>query len=300
MVEIAKTHIQEKYKERFDVVMPAFLSFVFIWSFLFANHKVNFFSDMSQNELIVFLKWFLKSANPSLLFMVLLRWTSEFPFSLLKRRKRETLFLFVFTWLIITCIKTFDFVWLWAVFVLVVLILVLPERISPFMVAGAMSFLMGVLSGKWAWFQDELKIFIQTPFIFLVFNSAKKHKVLSIIFASFTISVVIRGIGFLGGLTALFFKSVEIAFGETKKVEILSALVVSPFLFFCGYFYFLEFQKGIPFQEPYAFLSKIHLPFVISSAYIIIYVAGMWLFPKLKRDQIKFLKLKIQDKKRKK
>ena len=292
MGEIDKTHSQEKYKERFDVLIPVLLFFVFIWAFLFANHKVNFFGDISQDKLIVFLKWYLKTANPSLLFMVILRWTSELSFLPLKRRKRETLFLFVFTWLIITCIKTFDFVWLWSVFVLVVLILVLPERISPFMVAGAMSFLMGVLSGKWAWFQDELKLFIQTPFFFLVFNSTKKHKILSIIISSFILSLVIRGIGFLGGLTALFFKSIELAFGETKKVEILSALVVSPLLFFCGYFYFLEFQKGIPFQEPYAFLSKIHLPFVISTTYIIIYIVS--------QIKIKFLKLKIQEKKRKK
>ncbi|GBD02953.1 hypothetical protein HRbin19_00223 [bacterium HR19] len=269
-------------REFFTLAKPV-LSFVaFFSSFLLSVWGKNLYNISTQDyEKLVL--GFLNSSGMYLSFINLL-------FSLTERKERFKFpfFALIFFAFLILLFQKEDFLY----FILpylkrfrVVLTLCLlfisflyftSPYIEKYFLPVSFAFLIGMNEINFPWFSDELKILMFFPFLVLIFFGNTKEEELSILFFLAFLFMIGRDVITFAGIISIFLRSLIFFNG---KIKYLIPLFISPIFLVVGYFSFLNFQRGIPFFEPFNFLAKIKLLLLsLLALYIFVLIYDFILF----------------------
>jgi hypothetical protein len=276
---------KEKLGEGFELFYPIGTFFLLLFSYVYSLWKFNFnVYKLSNQEYVMFFRIFFEKA--SLLLLIY-----NIAYIILKGKSSQA-FLWGITFISFLIIdKFFSFYlqvldyrfeiyhkigipnkiqFLFTFFFLSFMNIVKPQKIDLAILPLAISFLMGITLTKEPVVNSDVKFILITPFLVaILFSGGKPYGELSIILTSSFLFISVKGIVTFSGIFAIFLKGLR--YISTILSTFLSAFI-SFITFASGYFSFLIFQKGIPFNEPFEFVSQIHFSSVgIITAFLILF-----------------------------
>lgn len=269
-------------REFFLLAKPILSFIAFFSSFLLSVWGKNLYNISTQDyEKLVL--GFLNSSGTYISFVNLL-------FSLAERKERakSPFFALIFFTLLILLFQEEDFLYFTLPylkrfkFVLVLCLLFISflyftfPYVEKYFLSISFAFLIGINEISFPWFSDELKILMFFPFLILIFFGNTKEEELAILFFLAFLFMIGRDVITFAGIISIFSRSI-IFFN--RKIKYLIPLFISPIFLVLGYFSFLNFQRGIPFFEPFNFLAKIKLLLLsLLVVYIFVLIYDLILF----------------------
>lgn len=143
--------------------------------------------------------------------------------------------------------------------------IVRPNGVHLFLLPPAASFIAGLKNSPELWEKDDIELFLSYPYILLLCRTDRdKWRELSVVLLVMFFSLFSRTIGMICGTLFLTARRIYHVFPSTSYFSSAALTFVG---FTVGYAYFLEFQKGIPIEEPLRFISRLHIPVYLSFAY---------------------------------
>ncbi len=276
--------IRTSKAERFEVVLPIIVLLSSISSFIFANSKIKFAETGDINNLYQFLIWFIKYINSFIIYTGIV-------FSLVELRlekKRKVIYakLLFLCFMLIYSLETRDLDALSSILFMSSIVIAPPNGLETYFVPAILSFILGFISGSPEWLKEKLLFYMLLPHIFMIFarrNEEKSHTTLSYLVISLSLFFSLRFTGALEGLFLLFVYSIKLAFPALAYLSLIPLPFIS---FVLGFFYIFEFQKGISPTQYDLFISKVHIPLIITFG-TILFIFFFFLFVKLFRRNSK-------------
>lgn len=240
-----------------EIFNPLRTLLLIVTSFILANSKIDYLSIniplMYKSFLKYLLKYFLLCFAVFILFQNIVR----------KKFIKSTILISAV--LSFYIMKFAEMSFLVALFFLTSLYILKPSGINLFIIPSVLAFFLGIQNSPPSWIDLETKMFFILPYAILSLQTDRRSwsELSSIILLCF-LFFVSRPIGIFSGLTFLISKRISSIFPKLRFI--FSAFL--PFLGFSfGYIFFIEFQRGIPIGEPFIFLSKVHIPAILSAIY---------------------------------
>lgn len=247
-----KPHVKKYLRVLFSE--PIFILISFLVSFLIANSKIRYFDINAPFIYSAFLKNFLRYYTTITAIFLLFR---------LKSKVMRIALLGV----IIYSFKFAGMKFLAIISALVTSTILKPSGINFSILFPAISFFIGLLNSPFT--EKEVKYFLILPYIICSLRTDGGGRELSSVIFTLFFSFVSRPIGMINGIFFIISKRVSVLFPVLGAVF---SIPLSVSAFSAGYFYFLEFQKGIPIEAPFIFLSKIHIPVILGFLPLVLYI----------------------------
>jgi hypothetical protein len=135
-----------------------------------------------------------------------------------------------------------------------------PEKVDLSILPVAINFFIGVYLANEPVLNSDIKFILLTPFLIsLISSNNKPYKEASIITTSAIFFISVKSVVTFSGIFCMFLKSLGYI---SYSLGIFFSAFISFIAFTSGYFSFLIFQKGIPYDKPLEFLSQIHISFI--------------------------------------
>ncbi len=289
------------YAEKiFEQLFPIAISFFLFLSYIYSLWRFNFdIQRMNNLEYSMFFETFFKKMSVMCI-------TYNIAYLMIKRRLGEatgwlitfSLFLLIDKLLsfylsyINVYLKQYHSIsmpgkihFLFAFFFLSFMNIVKPEKIDLSILPVATNFFIGIYLANEPILSSDVKFILLTPFLIsLICSNNKPHKETSIITTSAIFFISAKSVVTFSGIFCIFLKSLGYIF---PSLGILFSVFVSFIAFTSGHFSFLIFQRGIPYDQPAEFLSRIHISLIGVLTALLIFI-----FQKAKKIKMKIRKIK--------
>jgi hypothetical protein len=160
-----------------------------------------------------------------------------------------------------------------------------PEKVDLSILPVAINFFIGVYLANEPVLNSDIKFILLTPFLIsLISSNNKPYKEASIITTSAIFFILAKSVVTFSGIFCMFLKSLGYI---SYSLGIFFSAFISFIAFTSGYFSFLIFQKGIPYDKPLEFLSQIHISSIGVLTALLIFILQKSKKIKMKTRKIK-------------